>query len=61
MKLESSYGANFGEGMRIQVRQAINECRQQGAALMAIEAKNAVEAERMHEKRAQNITAGGAA
>lgn len=62
MKLESSYGADFGEGMRIQVRQAINECRQQGAALMAIEAKNAVQAERMHETRAKNVAkAGGAA
>lgn len=54
-KLEAQFGAEFSEGMRIQVRQAINECRQQGSALMAITAKDAVEAERMHEKRAQNI------
>lgn len=58
MKLEAQFGEQFGEGMRIQVRQAINDCRQQGAALMAITAANAVEAERMHEKRAK--ATGGA-
>jgi len=52
-KLEAQFGSEFGEGMRIQVQQAINECRQQGAALMAITAANAVESERMHEKRAK--------
>lgn len=52
MKLEAKFGSEFGEGMRIQVRQAINECRQQGAALIATTASSAVEAERMHEKRA---------
>lgn len=58
MKLEAQFGAEFGEGMRAQVRQAINDCRQQGAALMAVTAENAVESERMHEKRAKSI--GGA-
>lgn len=52
MKLEAQFGAEFGEGMRAQVRQAINECRQQGAALMAITARDAVEAERMHHTKA---------
>lgn len=61
MKLEAKFGHEFGEGMRIQVRQAINECRQQGAALMAITAKTAVEAERMHEKKARAIGEEGAA
>lgn len=51
MKLEAQFGAEFGEGMRIQVRQAINDCRQQGAALMAITAKDTVEAERMHQAK----------
>lgn len=55
MKLESQFGDEFSEGMRIQVKHAINECRQQGAALMAITAKNAVEAERMHERREQEM------
>lgn len=61
-KLEYTYGSQFGEGMRAQVRQAIQECRQQGEALMAIAAHSAVEAERMHEQRTENIAkAGGAA
>lgn len=61
-KLQATYGEDFGEGMRIQVRQAINECHQQGAALMAFEAKNACEAERVHESRAKAIAkATGAA
>lgn len=54
MKLEREFGAQFGEGMRIQVRQAINDCQQQGAALMSITAKNAVEAERMHETKGKS-------
>lgn len=51
MKLEAKFGHEFGEGMRIQVRQAINECQQQGAALMATIANNAIEAERVYEKQ----------
>ena len=52
-KLQAQYGNEFGEGMRIQVRQAINQCRQQGAALMAATADNAAQAERMYDKRAK--------
>lgn len=50
-KLQAQYGDEFGEGMRTQVQQAINDCRQQSAALMAATATTAVQAERMHEKR----------
>ncbi len=62
-KLEAKFGDEFGEGLRTQVRQAINECRQQGSAIMAITAKTAVEAERMHEKKSKAIAkaTGGAA
>lgn len=49
-KLQVRYGDDFGEGMHIQVQQAINECRQQGLALSAVLASNAVEAERIHQK-----------
>lgn len=57
-KLEARLGDQFGEGLRIQVKQAINECRQQGAALMSVAAKNAVEAEQMHTAKNKE---GGAA
>jgi len=53
-KLEAQFGHEFGVGMSIQVKQAINDCRQQGAALMAATAKDAVEAERMHAKRGKS-------
>ena len=56
-KLEIQFGNQFGEGLRVQVAQAINECRQQGAALMAVTAENAVAAERMHEKRRVEVQA----
>ena len=52
-KLQARYGNEFGEGMRIQVQQAINDCRQQGAALKAMTATNAVQAERMHQECAK--------
>lgn len=45
MKLEARFGHEFGEGLRIQVRQAINECKQQGAALL-ITTEKAAEAVR---------------
>jgi hypothetical protein len=35
LKLQSKFGDQFGEGMRIQVQQCINECRQQGTALFS--------------------------
>lgn len=55
-KLQAQFGHEFSEGMRQQVQQAINECRQQGAALMAITAANSVEAERMHDRRSTGST-----
>lgn len=63
-KLQVQYGADFGEGMRIQVQQAINDCRQQSLALSAVLASNAVEAERLHQKNkgaAIEEATGGAA
>ena len=54
-KLEAQYGADFSEGMRLQVKAAINECNQQASATFSLLAPNAVAAERMHEKRAKNM------
>lgn len=54
-KLRDQYGDHFGVGLTQQVDQCIRDCYQQGSALMAIGAKDAVEAERMHERRAINI------
>lgn len=55
VKLREQFGDQFGVGLTQQVNSCINDCHQQGSALMVMTAKNAVQAERMHERRAKNI------
>jgi len=55
----AQYGDQMGVGMSIQIRQAIHECRQQGAALVSLAAANAKEADVPHERRLANIESEG--
>lgn len=54
-KLRAQFGDQFDPDTRAKVNKLVGECYQQASALEALTAKNAVQAERMHERRAANI------